>query len=88
MRKSVKIAISMPAEVLEAVETRRAASGETRSEFFRRAVEARMRRENEREADERYVKSYRDHPEDPAELEALFRLGLEAWAEEPWDEEG
>ena len=37
--KSAKVAISLPEDALEAVETKWKAKGESRSEFFRRAIE-------------------------------------------------
>jgi Arc/MetJ-type ribon-helix-helix transcriptional regulator len=50
--KTTKIAISLPEEVLDAVERERGESGESRSEFFRRAVEALLRRQREQELSE------------------------------------
>ena len=39
MSKSAKVAVSLPEDALEAVETKRKAKGESRSEFFRRAID-------------------------------------------------
>ena len=47
-----KIAISLPDEVLQAVEKERLASGQSRSEFFRNAVEAFLRQRRDRELEE------------------------------------
>jgi metal-responsive CopG/Arc/MetJ family transcriptional regulator len=80
-----KIAISLPDEVLQAVERERLVKGESRSAFFRRAVEQLLRREREREADERYVRGYLEFPETEEEL-AWAQLGLAALAADPWDE--
>ena len=38
MGKSAKVAISLPEDVLEAVEAERKVKGESRSKFFRRAM--------------------------------------------------
>ena len=53
-----KIAISLPDEVLEAVEKERLAKGESRSQFFRRAAEEQLRRERERKDIEQYIRGY------------------------------
>ena len=85
MGKAVKIAISLPADVLAAAEEARLEQGETRSEFFRHAVEAwlkqkrerELRLQREREWDEQYERSYRECPETDEEraiVEAALRL--------------
>ena len=63
MGKTAKIAISLPEEMLQSVERERRASGETRSEFFRRAVEAFLRRQRERQMEEEYIRGYQEQPE-------------------------
>ena len=71
-----KIAISLPDEVLEAVEKERSESGISRSEYFRRTVEEHLRRtmdeqirrEKEKEDTERYIQGYLEDPESPEEL--------------------
>ena len=81
-----KIAISLPDEVLQAVEQERLARGESRSAFFRRAVEQLLRREREREADQRYVRGYLEFPETEEEDVWVRAAGLMALAEEPWED--
>ena len=49
MPKTSKIAISLPEEVLTAVEREREESGESRSQIFRRAVDLLLRQRKERE---------------------------------------
>jgi predicted transcriptional regulator len=63
-----KIAISLPDDILAAVENERHALGVTRSEIFRRAVEAFLQRQRDREAIESYVAGYRDQPETNEDL--------------------
>jgi metal-responsive CopG/Arc/MetJ family transcriptional regulator len=90
MRKAAKIAISLPEELLQVVEARRKACGESRSEFIRQAVQDRLRREREQELVAQYIRGYTEHPEtaeEVEEIEAWFRVGLEALAHEPWDDE-
>ena len=73
MSKAVKIAISLPPELLEAADQKRQEQGETRSEFFRHAVEALLRRAQEQEAVQRYLQGYRAQPETDEEVEAMQR---------------
>lgn len=87
MQRTAKIAISLPQDLLETVEKERSASGETRSQFLRRAIEAFFRRQREREADEQYVRAYIEQPETEEEVAAWTALALESWADNPWEEE-
>ena len=81
-----KIAISLPDEVLEAIEKERMASGISRSEYFRRTVEEHLRREKQKEDVARYIQGYLDDPETPEEMEWVVRAGLEALADLPWED--
>jgi metal-responsive CopG/Arc/MetJ family transcriptional regulator len=81
-----KIAISLPDEVLQAVERERLAKGESRSAFFRRAVEQMLRRQQERERDEQYVRGYLEFPETEEDL-WIGAAGFAALADDPWDTE-
>ena len=86
MGKFVKIAISLPAEVLSATEARRLAQGASRSEYICEALKAHLRREQEREWDEQYIRSYTEHPEsEDEELAAFAAAGVESLAAEPWE---
>ena len=87
MKESAKIAISLPPSLLERVEDERRVTGESRSEFIRRAVAALLRVEEERRADEQYVEAYRKYPETPEEVEGFFRSGMDVWLDNPWEEE-
>ena len=82
-----KIAISLPEETLQAVEKERLASGLSRSEFFRRAVEEHLRREKEREDVERYIRGYLKYPETKEEI-ALAEATLKyAFDDESWEDD-
>ena len=59
-----KVAISLPDSLLAAIEQLRRKTGETRSEFLRRAARSAMDRELERQWDEEYEEAYRKFPED------------------------
>jgi metal-responsive CopG/Arc/MetJ family transcriptional regulator len=81
---SEKISISVPASVLEEVERERRSRGESRSEFFRRAVEEYMRREKERGAIARYLRGYLEHPDTEEERVWAEGASAPALAESPW----
>jgi metal-responsive CopG/Arc/MetJ family transcriptional regulator len=85
MSKIAKVAISLPEEVLDAVEREREESGETRSEFFRRAVEMLLRRRREQEMSQQYVRAYQCMPETKEEITAAYRAASSILAEEPWE---
>ena len=84
MAKTAKIAISLPEEMLSAVERERRSSGESRSQFFRRAVEALLRRQREQEMNEQYIRAYQQMPETEEEVEASRRAASSILAEESW----
>ena len=84
MDRSTKVAISLPERVLEAIEKERKASGESRSEFFRRAVERLLKEEREAGEIEKYVKGYKAMPESANEVKAIHQAGASVLVEEPW----
>ena len=85
MGKAVKIAISLPSELLEAADQARHMRGETRSEFFRYAVSCLLRHEQERDAIERYLQGYREHPETEDEITEIHRISDMVLGREPWE---
>lgn len=84
MPKVSKIAISLPEEVLTAVEREREESGESRSQIFRRAVDLLLRQRKEREMSELYMRAYQQVPETKEEVAAARRAASIILAEEPW----
>jgi len=84
MNKSAKVAISLPESILKAVEEKRKAKGESRSEFFRRAAEKLLKQEQEAKEVEKYIRGYSTIPESAKEVEAAHKVGVAVLAEEPW----
>ena len=78
------MAISLPVETLEAVEKERAASGESRSQIIRRAIEIMLRQEKEKEKIQQYIRGYQEMPETNEEIAAAHYSAEAALAEEPW----
>ena len=89
MSRAVKIAISLPSELLDAVEENRKERGQSRSEFFREAASAAIAQppHEDESKDEvaQYVQGYRRQPETQQETEAIHQVSLAALAREPWD---
>jgi metal-responsive CopG/Arc/MetJ family transcriptional regulator len=84
LSKAVKIAISLPPELLEAADRKCQDRGETRSEFFRHAIEALLRREREQEAVQCYLQGYRAQPETGEEVEAMHQANSAVFEQTPW----
>jgi metal-responsive CopG/Arc/MetJ family transcriptional regulator len=84
MTKIVKIAISLPEQLLEDVDRRRRATGSSRSSFFREAVEARLGATHRNDV-ERYVDGYMRHPETAEEIQAATPAAMTVFAAEPWE---
>ncbi len=72
MSKRRKVAISVPAVLLDEVERQREQTGETRSAVFERALEAYLAAERHVEASRQYVAGYRRVPETRAEVRAAL----------------
>ena len=84
MDKTSKIAISLPQELLTIVEKEREETGESRSQFLRRAIEILLREKQERGMSRQYVRAYKDLPETRAEIAAARAAGA-ILAGEPWE---
>jgi metal-responsive CopG/Arc/MetJ family transcriptional regulator len=85
MIKAVKIAISLPKELLKTVERERKARGESRSQFFCQAVETFLRQARRQNAIERYIQGYREKPETEEEVATVHRVSSEVLSQEPWE---
>jgi metal-responsive CopG/Arc/MetJ family transcriptional regulator len=81
----MKVAISLPSTILDSVEKERRKRGESRSEFFRQAVQAFLNDLQRRKDVERYIKGYIEYPEQAEEVDGIHSASYAALAEEPWD---
>ena len=82
-----KIAISLPEAVLQAVEKERLASGLSRSEFFRRAVEEHLSRSKQRGQVEQYIRGYQENPETGDDRALAEATAHYAFDEQSWEDE-
>src|SRR2546421_12797282 len=69
MNRVVKVATSLPDDLLHRVDRARRERKVSRSEYFRQAATNLLGLTGEQEID-RYVRGYSEHPERPAEVEA------------------
>ena len=84
MNRTVKVAISLPEELLGQVDRVRLGRGESRSQYFRDAAAARLALGTE-SAVEAYRRGYLEHPDSPEEVEAATRGAVTLLAPEPWE---
>ncbi len=85
MPNAVKVAISLPPTIFQTVEKERRKRGESRSEFFRQAVQAFLRDLREKRDVERYIQGYLEQPETADEVREVSTVSYAALAEEPWE---
>ena len=83
--KVAKVAISLPPHVLRIVDKECKARGESRSQFFRHAVEVLLRQTNDQKAVQRYIQGYREQPETQAEIETANQTSQTMLSQEPWE---
>ena len=84
MPTTAKIAISLPQDLLQGIERERRITGETRSQFFRRAIEALL--DHNRELQEQYVRGYKRHPETLEEMVLAESTAQYPLVENPWED--
>ena len=85
MPGALKVTISLPPDLHRAAERERKARKETRSQFFRNAVESFLKQRRELEAAERYVRGYMAQPEQEPEVTAVHEVSRAVLASEPWE---
>ncbi len=86
MRRAAKVTISLPGDVLEAVERERESRGETRSQFLLRAVDEYFSRQRRHRDIDEYIRSYQQAPESQdREQVAWVQTTSRGLALDPWD---
>ena len=83
--KMTRVTITLPAALLEAADTKLAREDENRSAMVRRLIEAALREVEEREDVERWVRSYREHPQSEDDLGWVAEVSAEQLAKVPWE---
>lgn len=85
MPSTKKIAISLPHDLLDRIETSRKAHGESRSAFIRRAIETLFANREHSTRVSAYIEGYRKQPESPEEVAAAETAAVQLLAGEPWE---
>jgi metal-responsive CopG/Arc/MetJ family transcriptional regulator len=84
MKRAVKVAISLPDDLLNRVDRARRERKVSRSEYFRQAASNLLGLTGEQEV-ERYVRGYSTHPETPDEVQTARAASASSLAAEPWE---
>jgi metal-responsive CopG/Arc/MetJ family transcriptional regulator len=84
MPKVNKISISLPDDILNAVERERSESGESRSQLIRRSIEVLLREKKEHDLKLRYIQAYQKIPETREEINAAHYSASKIIGQEPW----
>ena len=88
MPKVAKIAISLPERLLDDIDGECDSTGETRSEFFRRAVHALLRGQRQRQAVDEYIRGYTQRPEGAEEIGLVQATSARSLSDSPWESGG
>jgi metal-responsive CopG/Arc/MetJ family transcriptional regulator len=83
MNRTVKVAISLPSDLLDRVDRVRRRRGESRSRYFREAAVAYLAAEGEPRAEE-YRRGYEREPETSEEVEAAMATAVPLLSSDPW----
>ena len=84
MERFIKTAITVPGEQYRRVESIRKRKGLSRSEVFAMALDAFFKALDRKEMEEKYVRGYQRHPEQPAELGPWIARGIQGAGQEQW----
>jgi metal-responsive CopG/Arc/MetJ family transcriptional regulator len=84
MPKTSKLAISLPEDMLNAIEKESAESGESRSQVFRRAVGMLLPQKTARLMSDQYIRAYQLVPDTKEEVIAARHSASIILAGEPW----
>jgi metal-responsive CopG/Arc/MetJ family transcriptional regulator len=88
LRKRGKVAVTIPARLLEEVERLRKRFGGSRSAVFERALVEYVAGELRAASARRYVAGYRRYPEQRTEVRAALAAAMTGLAAEQWDAAG
>lgn len=84
MARTIKTAISLPAETFRKAEVLRRKANFSRSEFYATALDAFFKALEVRELEERYAEGYRAKPESKREIDWALQASLTALQPEDW----
>ncbi|MBI4399068.1 MAG: CopG family transcriptional regulator [Candidatus Omnitrophica bacterium] len=82
--KTAKVTISLPKDTLRKVELIRGKLEIDRSAAILEAIVYWLDQKDKQEMETRYEQGYKKNPERVADVEALYRAGLESFTQEEW----
>ena len=83
--KTVKIAISLPKDVMDQIEEIRHKLDWPRSRAILEAVSLWLKKKEEEQLVRKHREGYKKHPENRAELDAFFKAGLSSFTGDSWE---
>jgi metal-responsive CopG/Arc/MetJ family transcriptional regulator len=84
MTKVARFTVSVPIALLEALDDKLTAEGESRSAVVRRLLETALREVEEQEDIQRYIDGYKEQPQTEEEFGWSDQVAGERLAELPW----
>lgn len=84
MKRTSRVTVSLPTQLLEAVDRTLLKGEENRSALVRRLLEEALREAKEQEDIDRFIRAYREQPQTEEELGWAEQATLEWWLEHPW----
>ena len=82
--RTMKIAISLPKTTLIEVENLRHKLGLARSQAILEAVSLWLKKKEEETLIKKYIRGYKNKPENAGEREAMLKAGLSGASRDPW----
>lgn len=86
MKGTIRLTVTMPAKLLERLDTKLAREDESRSAVVRRLVEDALWEMEEREKDEQFIRAYTEQPQTEEEFGWQSAIALEALKQIEWKE--
>ncbi len=84
MGPMTRVTVTLPADLLEALDRKIGHETHSRSELFRRLLGRALQEEEERNQVERWARGYRERPQSEEELGWVDRVAAERLGEERW----
>ena len=84
MGKVVKVAISLPEDLLKRVDLECQNTKANRSQFIRQTIECFLKEQKKQEAIAHYLRGYLEQPETQIEAEGMLQIALQTIKQEDW----
>ena len=85
MEKATRVTVSLPEDLLKAVDEKLVNGHQSRSAVVRRLLARAVREAEEREDVQQWIRAYREQPQTDDELGWVDVVGPQFLAEQPWE---